>query len=502
MTERARRRRTACRSGRRFDLDAAAAVTRLPARPRRRLGVPVAAAARRPRARTTATTSSTRRWSTRRAAARGARTLRRGGARRRASASSSTSSRTTWASRGPAQNPWWWDVLTHGRESRYAEAFDIDWDFGGGKVRAADPRRGRSTRYRRRRRDGRTGAPRELAAHGVVRFYVEHVLPARARARPVRTDAPLDDPRSIRAVLERQHWELMFWRREAAELNYRRFFAVTTLAGLRVEVPWVFDESHAEMLRWVREGLADGLRIDHPDGLRRPGRLPRAPRRGDRRRATCWWRRSSSTAKRCPRGGRPTARPATTRSPRSTACWSTRRARPLWTRSTRSCAAAPRRRLPRPHPRHEADDRRHDPARRGRAARARAARRARWIGRRDDALAELLACFPVYRSYLPGRREHLDAGGRRGIRSPARPRRRRSPRSCRCSRTPRIAVARRFQQTTGPVMAKGVEDTAFYRYTRLGSLTEVGGDPSVFALSVDGLPPARRRRARRRGRTR
>ena len=54
---------------------------------------------------------------------------------RRASASSSTSSRTTWGSRDPPQNPWWWDVLTHGRDSRYADAFDIDWDFGGGRVR-------------------------------------------------------------------------------------------------------------------------------------------------------------------------------------------------------------------------------------------------------------------------------------------------------------------------------------------------------------------------------
>ena len=53
---------------------------------------------------------------------------------------------------------------------------------------------------------------------------------------------------------------------------------------------------------------------------------------------------------------------------------------------------------------------------------------------------------------------------------------------------PRHPMAVRFQQTSGMVMAKGVEDTAFYRYTRLGSLTEVGGDPSVFALDVDGLP--------------
>src|SRR6185437_10594334 len=59
---------------------------------------------------------------------------------------------------------------------------------------------------------------------------------------------------------------------------------------------------------------------------------------------------------------------------------------------------------------------------------------------------------------------------------------------------PALEVSTRFAQTTGPVMAKGVEDTAFYRYTRLGSLTEVGGDPSVFALSVDGFHRAQERR--------
>ena len=55
------------------------------------------------------------------------------------------------------------------------------------------------------------------------------------------------------------------------ELNYRRFFAVNTLAGVRVEDPEVFDESHVEIRRWFGEGLVDGLRVDHPDGLRDPG---------------------------------------------------------------------------------------------------------------------------------------------------------------------------------------------------------------------------------------
>ena len=61
------------------------------------------------------------------------------------------------------------------------------------------------------------------------------------------------------------------WRRGDAELNYRRFFTVTTLAGVRVEDADVLDASHVEVARWFDEGLVDGLRVDHPDGLRDPG---------------------------------------------------------------------------------------------------------------------------------------------------------------------------------------------------------------------------------------
>ena len=68
-----------------------------------------------------------------------------------------------------------------------------------------------------------------------------------------------------------QHYELVSWRRGDGELNYRRFFTITTLAGVRVEEPWVFAESHREVGRWFAEGLVDGLRVDHPDGLLDPG---------------------------------------------------------------------------------------------------------------------------------------------------------------------------------------------------------------------------------------
>ena len=75
-------------------------------------------------------------------------------------------------------------------------------------------------------------------------------------------------------VHDRQHYELMNWRRADAELNYRRFFAVTTPGRDPGRDPRVFDEAHAEIGRWFREGLVDGLRIDHPDGLADPGGLP------------------------------------------------------------------------------------------------------------------------------------------------------------------------------------------------------------------------------------
>jgi (1->4)-alpha-D-glucan 1-alpha-D-glucosylmutase len=114
-----------------------------------------------------------------------------------------------------------------------------------------------------------------------------------------------------------------------------------------------------------------------------------------------------------------------------------------------------------------------------------------------DAVAELAACFPVYRSYLPAGREHLDAAF-------AEARRRRPDLDPTFDALvpvlgdPAHPATRRFEQTTGAVMAKGVEDNAFYRTSRLTSLTEVGGDPDEFALSVEGFHAAMGRRQRER----
>jgi (1->4)-alpha-D-glucan 1-alpha-D-glucosylmutase len=111
----------------------------------------------------------------------------------------------------------------------------------------------------------------------------------------------------------------------------------------------------------------------------------------------------------------------------------------------------------------------------------------------EDALAEIVAGFPVYRAYLPAGREHLqhaidDASRRRPDLA-----------ASIAELTPllldtTLEVSERFPQVTGAVMAKGVEDTAFYRHTRLGTLTEVGGDPSITSVSVDGFHDAQRAR--------
>ncbi|WP_314501943.1 malto-oligosyltrehalose synthase [uncultured Microbacterium sp.] len=388
----------------------------------------------------------------------------------------------------PAQNSWWWDVLTHGRASRYAEAFDIDWDFGGGRVRV--PILGASTEEviadgQVRIDPGTSG----LAPHGVVRFYDEHVLPLSPGS--VTAGSDLADTRVIEQVLARQHWEAIFWRREAAELNYRRFFAVTTLAGVRVEIPWVFDESHTEVLRWIREGLADGLRVDHPDGLLDPGayleRLAAATggayvlvekilEHGEE--LPGWWETDGTTGYDAlgeidrvlidPAGEAALSvldaqlRGDDTR-PYSEVIHDTKR---MIADTIQGAEIA---RLVRELPSNL----------QGPAA--------------HDALAELLACFPVYRSYLPAGRRHLDDAAAAAVT------RRPDLTGTIEQLVPLLAdpardVARRFQQTTGPVMAKGVEDTAFYRYGRLGSLTEVGGDPSVFALTVEGFHRAQAQR--------
>ncbi len=368
----------------------------------------------------------------------------------------------------PAHNPWWWDVLAHGVDSPHAEAFDIDWEFGHGRVLLPvlgddDAPMDGGPIGNLSLVDGPAGEP-ELRYH-------DHRFPV----------APGTGHGTADEVHAHQHYELVSWRRGDADLNYRRFFTVTTLAGVRVEVPEVFAATHAEVRRWFEEGLVDGLRIDHPDGLRDPeGYLDHLaeltggaytlvekilePGEELSRR----WAVDGTTGYDAlalldrvltdPAGREPLTELETRL-----------RGGPLdWQRLVHDrkrevadgSLLAETRRIVRELPDllpHGQDD-------------------------LADAVAEVLACFPVYRSYLPEGREHLDLALDRA-------REHRPDLEATLANLgpvladPEAPAALRLQQTSGMVMAKGVEDCAFYRSSRLTSLNEVGADPDVFSIT-------------------
>jgi (1->4)-alpha-D-glucan 1-alpha-D-glucosylmutase len=360
----------------------------------------------------------------------------------------------------PAKNAWWWDVLKHGRGSRYADAFDIDWDFGGGRIRIPVL--------------GEAGDVAKLTIEGDELVYYDNRYPI--------APGTADDGADPVTVHGRQHYELMDWRRADDDLNYRRFFAVNTLAGVRVELPEVFEASHRVIVGWVRDGLADGLRIDHPDGLADPKRylddlaeatggvyvLVEKILEGDEPLPDDWATAGTTGYDALGDVDRVLIDPAGEG--------------PLTVLAGRLDGPADWRALIHDTKREVADGILHSEVLRLVRTAADQAGDAD-PDRLADAIGELLTCFPVYRSYLPRGVEALDA-------AVAEARRQRPDLTdelelaSRLLRDPSTAVAQRFQQTSGMVMAKGVEDSAFYRYTRLGSLTEVGGEPDVFAESV------------------
>jgi (1->4)-alpha-D-glucan 1-alpha-D-glucosylmutase len=374
-----------------------------------------------------------------------------------------------------AAAPWWWDVLQHGRDSAHADAFDIDWDFGGGKVRLPVL--------------GSADDVEKLEVVDGELHYYDNRFPI----------APGTDGGSPQEVHARQHYELVDWRRADSDLNYRRFFAINTLAGLRAEDPAVFDATHDLVLRLVRDGAVDGLRIDHPDGLADPkGYLDRLAEASGNR-----WTLVEKILE--PGEDLPES-------------WATA--------GTTGYDALS-----------EVDQVLIDPA--GEAALtaldteltghpvdyeklvhdckrevtdgmlgSEVARLVRVIGelpgidraQQTEALAELLATFPVYRSYLPDGREHLDATVA-AVRD-------RRPDLVKAvdALHPVLAqagteAATRFEQTSGPVMAKGVEDSAYYRWARFVALNEVGGDPAHFGTTVEEFHAAQARRLERRPRS-
>ncbi|MEV0114163.1 malto-oligosyltrehalose synthase [Streptomyces sp. NPDC050844] len=149
----------------------------------------------------------------------------------------------------PRHNHALWETLREGPSSPWARWFDIDWDAGEGRVLLPVLARGIGDELER------------LRVNGNVLRYQEHAFPLREGTE----ELPLPK------LLDAQWYRLGWWRLARTELNYRRFFTISDLIGVRVEDPEVFDATHGKVLGLLREGVVEGLRIDHPDGLADPG---------------------------------------------------------------------------------------------------------------------------------------------------------------------------------------------------------------------------------------
>src|SRR6058998_374384 len=333
------------------------------------------------------------------------------------------------------------------------------------------------------------------------------------------------DARSFDALdelLNAQSYRLAFWRVAAEEINYRRFFDVNDLAAIRVELPKVFDATHRFLLDLVSAGAVTGLRIDHPDGLY----LPREY--FEKLQQRC----AKALAVALPQDGRAIYMVAekiltgaeTLRKDwlvHGTTCYdfANQVAQLLVDSSAETEITKTFHRfighsLPFGHLVY---------AKKLQVMRLALANDVDVLGNMVDRLSEqnrwyrdftlealaravreTIACFPVYRTYLaPG--QPVSEEDRQIVERAIAAAKRRNPaieesifnflRDILLFRFPENLDAQgreehmqfvlRFQQFTGPIMAKGLEDTAFYIYNRLAALNEVGGEPQQFGLSVD-----------------
>jgi (1->4)-alpha-D-glucan 1-alpha-D-glucosylmutase len=485
---------------------------------------------------------------------------------------------------GGADNPWWLDVLEWGPESEYAGWFDIDWEpdrrylqgkllvpFLGDQYGAVlesgqlalrfEPETGdfavwaydkhklpiSPLHYQRvlgdehpeleRLGDAFSGLPewRPRIARRAKDLQAELGLLARQRS-DVRQAVQaavnringelgrLETWRRLDALIQDQHWRAAHFRVAADDINYRRFFNINELAGLRMELPELFDQAHHLVFELLREGALDGLRIDHIDGLLDPkGYLLRlreqAPRpfylvvekilaphetlRDD-------WPVEGTTGYEFANLTLgllvdPSGEEASTQG-----YLAFTGERPAFDEILRDCKI----RIMLNEMASELNILARDAARVARQN-ARTADFTRNILQR--ALQEIVACFPVYRTYVDGAAAPTEADRRDIDWALALARRRETdldqsvfdflhrllttdlvgqPHSG-FSRHSVVRLAMRVQQYSGPVMAKGLEDTAFYRYNRFVALNEVGGHPDHFGVTVAAFHRANAQRAER-----
>ena len=492
---------------------------------------------------------------------------------------------------GGPENPWWLNVLEWGRQSVYAHWFDINWnapdpaltgklllpflgapygealangqielrfdDATGGfwfahyahrfplapstyaQVLAADPAlRSMTAALETDAENADADAARRSHAAGCDtlralwqqpdgRTALEQALAQFSAAGP-------EGQQRLHALLEQQHYRLTWWRNAAEEINWRRFFEVSDLAGVRVEADDVFDATHACIFRLYAEGVIDGVRVDHVDGLALPAQYCRKLR-------ACLQALNSQRPADAP-GGEPyiVIEKILTGDETVRTGWKVHGttgyefmdqvsallhdpdgAEPLqnlWVETSRDSLSfdahvqAARRQLLAENFVGETDALVHALHL---VARSELATRDVAAGSIRRVLIELLVAFPAYRTYVhvDGREQEDEALPARAI-GEARPRVRTADQPLLdlltrwlggetpsaiadpAARALRLAAITRFQQLTPPLAAKSVEDTAFYRYGRLLSRNEVGGDPGCFAVTVEAFHQANLQRLR------
>jgi (1->4)-alpha-D-glucan 1-alpha-D-glucosylmutase len=421
-------------------------------------------------------------------------------------------------------NHWWWDVLTHGSGSRYAGCFDIDWQ-------AADPRlRGKvampilNERYHEAlvnrtirlaesegslclQYAGQTLPVSTESVSAFLRRAAASVPGGGAGAIRAAMSEVNNSPQALDEFIQMQHYLLMVWRNGHSLLNYRRFFTITSLAGIRIEEEWVFEEAFALVKQWLENGWVDGLRVDHADGLRHPEQFLRRLREMAPK---AWvvvekilepgeplnplWPVDGTTGYDFlnqlngvfvdPQGEKPLS--------------------DFYTQFTGDALDYPALVRAKKHMVI------HDQlaAETSRLTDLLVHISARHWECRDftrtelaDAWTELATCMPVYRTYAGASDDpevsKRDARLIHTAATTARQHRQDLPAELFDFLEELLLLRRRggleddfvlrFQQLTGPIMAKAVEDTAFYCYARFAALNEVGGDPARFGLSVHGF---------------
>jgi (1->4)-alpha-D-glucan 1-alpha-D-glucosylmutase len=364
------------------------------------------------------------------------------------------------------------------------------------------------------------------------------------------------------ALLAEQPYRVAYWGVATDEINYRRFFDINGLAAIRMEEPQVFEATHRLIFRLIREGRVSGLRIDHPDGLHAPAQyLRKLQRHAVLATASQGVPEPTSGASDAVRVAALVAEVDRRLREDSPSDWS----RPFYMVVEK--ILMPGESLPATWPVHgttgydflnalnglfvdprgaRAFDQiyqRLTGSRRGFGevvyeskkliAHATMSSEVTMLGHRlaaisekhresrdftdrslIDALREIIACFPVYRTYVGDDSAEVSERDRRYLEQAVADAKRRNPTMsasifdftldilCRRSAGRRsetdlveeAAFVMAFQQVTSPITAKGVEDTASYRYTRLVSLNEVGGEPGRFGVPLEafhGLNAAR-----------